>query len=260
MKVRIIAFLMLVFMWIPQTVFSDVVTETVTYEHNGEKLEGYLARDDGIEGKRPGVLVVHEWWGLNEFARRQAEELAGMGYNAFALDMYGKDKVTDHPDKASEWSGRVSSDVDLWRKRAKVGLDVLRRDSYTDKSRIAAVGYCFGGSTVQQLAYTGADISGVVSFHGSLLEPPEGIKGADTPKILICHGASDPMTKKKNIPEYISAMEGSGIDWQLIIYGGARHSFTNPDADDNEMDATAYDESADRRSRRHMKIFLEELF
>ncbi|MFW6081166.1 MAG: dienelactone hydrolase family protein [Desulfosalsimonas sp.] len=260
MRVRIIASFILAFMFFPQAGFSDVVTETVTYEQNGKKFEGYLARDDGIDGKRPGVLVVHEWWGLNEFARRQAEKLAKMGYNAFALDMYGKDRVTEHPEKASEWSSQVTGNVDLWRRRAGLGLDILRNDSYTDKSRIAAVGYCFGGSTVQQLAYAGADIRGVVSFHGSLLEPPEGIKGEDTPEILICHGASDPMTEKKSIPGYISAMEESGIDWQLIIYGGARHSFTNPDADDNDMDATAYDESADKRSWMHMKIFLDELF
>ena len=260
MKMKMMIFLVMVFVWIPSTVFCGVVSETVSYEHGGKQLEGYLAWDDAVAGRRPGVLVVHEWWGLNDFARKQAEKLAALGYNVFALDMYGEGKVTAHPEKASEWSKKVTGNIESWRKRALAGLEVLKKDPRTDKSRIAAVGYCFGGSTVQQLAYAGADVAGVVSFHGSLISPPEDVTGGDTAKILICHGASDPMTKKAAIPGYISAMEESGIDWQMVMYGGAVHSFTNPGADAAGMDGVAYSDSADRRSWQHMQVFFDELF
>ena len=260
MRMKKMIFLVMVLVWIPSTVWGGIVTKTISYEHGGKQLEGYLAWDDAVAGRRPGVLVVHEWWGLNDFARKQAEKLAALGYNAFALDMYGKGKVTAHPEEASEWSKKVTGNIESWRKRALAGLEVLRKDRRTDKNRIAAVGYCFGGSTVQQLAYAGADVLGVVSFHGSLVAPPEDVTGGDTAKILICHGASDPMTKKSSIPGYISAMEKSGIDWQLVMYGGAVHSFTNPGADAAGMDGVAYSESADRRSWQHMQVFFDELF
>lgn len=260
MTIRMILLFILAFIWTPSMVFSEVATKHISYEFNGVTFEGYLAWNDAIKGERPGVLVVHEWWGLNDFARQQAEKLAKMGYNAFALDMYGKGKVTDHPETASEWSRQVTGSIDTWQQRANAGLAVLRKDKNTDKERIAAIGYCFGGSTVQQMAYSGADIKGVVSFHGSLVNPPEDQNGSVHAKMLICHGGADPMIEKESIPGYVSAMEKSGIDWQMVVYGGARHSFTNPGADAVGMEAIAYSESADRRSWQHMKLFLDELF
>jgi len=239
---------------------GEVVSETVPYTDGEVSLEGYLAYDKAIGAKRPGVLIVHEWWGLNDYVRQRAEQLARMGYVAFAVDMYGKGKATEHPEEASEWMMKVTENIETWRNRAAAGLAQLRKHRLADDGRIAAIGYCFGGSTVQQLAYGGEDIKGVVSFHGSLVMPPEGITDGVPAKILILHGASDPMVEKGTVPDYITAMEKTGIDWQMIVYGGARHSFTNPKADQVKMDALAYDKTADRRSWAHMKLFFEELF
>jgi dienelactone hydrolase len=259
MKMRSLVLILMV-IFLGTKAEARVVGRTVAYEQEGVQLEGYLAYDDAVTGKRPGVLVVHEWWGLNEYVRGRADQLAGLGYVAFALDMYGKGKVTKHPEKASEWAKQVNSNVQNWQKRALAGLDVLKREPLTDPERIAAIGYCFGGATVQQLAYSGADIKGVVSFHGSLLAPPAELGKQVKAKILICHGAADPMEKAGAVEQYTAAMERSGLDWQLIIYGGAKHSFTNPDADKVGMAALGYSKSADQRSWADMQVFFNELF
>jgi dienelactone hydrolase len=242
------------------TVQAEVMTKTIAYQHDGVNLEGFLAYDDSIKGKRPAVLVVHEWWGLNDYVRSRAKQLAGMGYVAFALDMYGKGKVTQHPSQAGEWANQIRSNVYQWQQRALAGLEVLKKDPRTDVNRIAAIGYCFGGSTVQQLAYSGADIKGVVSFHGSLMLPMSEQIQKVKAKILICHGAADPLTERGEIEKYISAMERAGLDYQMIIYGGARHGFTNPEADKIGMDAVKYSKSADLRSWADMKVFFAEIF
>jgi dienelactone hydrolase len=242
--------------------YSEIVTENVSYRHGEKPLQGFLAYDDSIEGKTPGVLIVHEWWGLNDYVRERAKGIAGLGYVAFALDMYGKDKVTQHPEQAKEWAEEVRSSMELWRQRALAGLKVLQENPKVDTSRIAAIGYCFGGSTVQLLAYSGADLEGVVSFHGSLMPPPENMEKtaeAET-KILILHGAADPMATQQDMMKYISGMESSGMDWQMVLFGGAKHSFTNPAADKAGMPAIAYDKDADQRSWEYMKIFFDELF
>ena len=239
---------------------AGVLTKNISYQHDGIELEGYLAYDDSIKGKVPAVLIVHEWWGLNDYARKRAEQLAAMGYVAFALDMYGKGKVTQHPKQAGEWMRQVNNNVDLWRQRALAGLQVLKDEPRTDTSRIAAIGYCFGGATVQQLAYSGADVRGVVSFHGSLLPPPSDQLSRVKAKLLICHGSADPFMKAEAVQNYIASMNASGLDWQMIMYGGAKHSFTNPDADKAGMAALKYSKSADQRSWSHMKQFFEEIF
>jgi len=238
---------------------AKIVTREVPYEHKGVKLVGYLAYDDAVKDKRPGVLVVHEWWGLNEYAKNRASQLAGMGYAAFAADMYGEGKVTTHPDQASEWSKTITGSVSQWQERANAGLDMIRKDPRVDPERIAAIGYCFGGATVQQMAYGGAELRGVVSFHGSPLPVREDQVKRVKAKILILHGASDPLVKDAQIQDYLAAMEKSGLDWQMIFYGGAKHSYTNPDADKVGMDALKYDASADKRSWEHMKIFFDEI-
>lgn len=239
---------------------AKIVSAEVPYQHHDVTLTGYLAYDDAIEGKRPGVLVVHEWWGLNEYAKKRARQLAGLGYVAFAVDMYGQGKVTSHPQQASEWSQEITANITLWQERAAAGLDVLRKDPRVDPSRIGAVGYCFGGATVQQLAYSGADLQGVASFHGSPVPVKEGQAGQVKAKILILHGASDPLVKDAEIRSYIDAMEKSGLDWHMVIYGGARHSFTNPDADKAGMAPLKYSASADRRSWEHTTLFFNEAF
>ena len=237
-----------------------VVTKTISYRQNGVDFQGYLAVDNSQKGKRPGILIVHEWWGLNDYARHRAEQLASLGYVAFALDMYGKNKVTDHPSQAKEFMTQVTENVNTWRQRALAGLNILRNQPNTDPNKIAAIGYCFGGSTVQQLAYSGADIKGIVSFHGSLLPPPASAARQIKAKFLICHGAADPFTKPEMIPAYISAMNASEIDWQMVIYGHAKHSFTNPGADKHGMPQLGYNRHADLRSWQAMKQFFNEIF
>ena len=237
-----------------------VVTRTISYQENGVSLQGYLAYDNDLKGKRPGVLVVHEWWGLNDYARKRARQLADLGYVAFALDMYGKDKVADHPDQAREFMKEVTANVNSWQKRALAGLAVLKKQSVTDSSRIAAIGYCFGGSTVQQLAYSGADIRGIVSFHGSLISPMESAAKHTKAKILICHGAADPFTKPEALQAYLTAMNASSLDWKMVIYAHAKHAFTNPDADKHGMAALGYNPIVDRRSWEDMKQFFNEIF
>jgi dienelactone hydrolase len=239
---------------------AAVVTETVTYQHEGQTLEGMLAWDDAISGTRPGILVVHEWWGLNDYVRDRAKMLAVLGYVAFAPDMYGVGKVTEHPSQAGEWMKMITENVDFWRKRALAGLAALKKSKYVDRDRLAAIGYCFGGSTVQQLAYAGASLRGIVSFHGSPLLPRENEIDRVKARFLICHGAADPFTKPEQLQKYISKMGTSGLDWRLIVFGGARHSFTNPDADARGMDALAYNQNADVRSWAYMKMFFEEIF
>lgn len=259
MKIQSIASL-LVMLLLATTAQAKIVSRPMAYSDNGTALEGYLAYDDAVSGKRPGILVVHEWWGLNDYARNRAEKLAAMGYVAFALDMYGKGKVTEHPEQAGVWMKAINSNMGLWISRAMAGLAVLKDQPQVDTNRLAAIGYCFGGATVQVLAYSGADLKGVVSFHGSLM-PPDAEQAARTrAKMLICHGAQDPFNKPETLAPYVDAMNATTIDWQLIVFGNTRHSFTNPDAGTFGIDALAYNPSSDRRSWQYMKLFFQELF
>lgn len=242
------------------TAHAKVVTQAIAYMQDNVSLEGYLAYDDALTGKAPGVLVVHEWWGLNDYARNRAEKLAQMGYVAFAVDMYGKGKSTQHPDQAAAWMKEVNGNMDLWLKRAMAGLEVLSKQPQVDTDNLAAIGYCFGGATVQVLAYGGAPLTGVVSFHGSLIAPSAEQAAQTKAKLLICHGAQDPMNQPEALTTYVNAMNATAIDWQMIAYGGTRHSFTNPEADKRGMEALAYHPLADRRSWQHMTLFFDELF
>lgn len=184
---------------------AAVQSEPVSYQDGETKLTGHIFWDDSIEGKRPGVLVVHEWWGLNDYAKGRAAMLAEMGYVAFALDMYGDDKVTTHPEQAQEWSSTTTANLDAWRQRAMKGLEQLSANSLTDTNRLAAIGYCFGGATVMQLAYAGADLKGVVSFHGSLPLPSGDEASMMKGKVLIEHGNDDAFIP----PERVKAFESS---------------------------------------------------
>ncbi len=162
--------LMVVCVW-SSLVEARVQITTIPYNHGEVALEGVLAWDDAIKGKRPGILVVHEWWGLNEYARTRAEQLAALGYVAVAVDMYGKGKVTTHPDEARQWMQQTTANVEMWQARAREGLRLLQANPLVDQTRLAAIGYCFGGATVMQMVYDGAPVKGVVSFHGSLPLP-----------------------------------------------------------------------------------------
>lgn len=245
---------------------GKLVTRTVAYEHAGVKLEGYLAYDDErtARGKLPGVLVVHEWWGLNDYTRIRTEQLAKLGYVAFALDMYGAGQNTTDAKQAGAWAKQFYGKA-LMAERAQAGLNQLLGTGLVDPTRVAAIGYCFGGSTVQALAYTGAPLAGIVSFHGGLIPVPADAAGKNKAKILICHGAIDPNVPASEVAAFKKAMNDGKFDYQFISYSGAVHAFTNPNADRlataNGMEGgIGYNAAADQRSWAHMKVFFGEIF
>jgi dienelactone hydrolase len=238
---------------------AAVHTEKVNYKSGEVSLQGYLAYDDSSKGERPGVLVVHEWWGLNDHAKRKAEALAKAGYIAFAVDMYGEGKNTAHPDTAGKWSAEVRQNKQLGKERFLASYEVLKNHRLTKKKHIAAIGYCFGGYVVLAMAQEGLDLRGVASFHGAL--PAERVDpGSIKAKILVLHGAEDPLVKPEQISQYQENLKHAGADWQFVFYGGTKHSFTNPDADKAGMPALAYNRSADRRSWTAMLAFFKEIF
>ena len=246
---------------------AKLITKPVAYEHAGVKLEGYLAYDDAkvvAGGKTPGVLVVPEWWGLNAYAKSRAEQLAALGYVAFATDMYGAGVSTTDGKKAGELAGQFYGKP-LMAERAQAGLDQLLATGLVDPAKVAAIGYCFGGSTVQALAYSGAPLAGIVSFHGGLIPVPADAAAKTKARILICTGAIDPMVGKADVDAFTKSMNDGKFDYQFISYAGAVHAFTNPDADTlaaaNGMSGKiGYNAAADHRSWAHMRIFFKELF
>ena len=258
MPYRLGAFMLVLFF--PALCLAEIQTRAIPYQHGDVQLEGVLTWDDARPGRQPGVLVVHEWWGLNDYARDRARQLAELGYVAFAVDMYGKGQVTTHPDQAGAWMKQVQADVPQWQARALKGLAVLRSQEMVDPDHLAAIGYCFGGATVLQLAYSGADVTGVVSFHGALPLPPQKPARGITAKLLIAHGNADPFLSEEHVRTFRQALDTADLDWQMVIYAGARHSFTNPGADAHGIDALQYDRRADERSWNHMQRFFEELF
>jgi dienelactone hydrolase len=239
---------------------AKIITQSVPYEHGGVKLEGYLAYDDSIVGQRPGVLVVHEWWGLNDYVKGRAEQLAALGYVAFALDMYGAGVVTADPKKAGELAGQFYGKP-LMAERARAGLDRLLATGLVAEGQTAAIGFCFGGSTSQALAYSGAPLAGIVSFHGGPIPAPAG--ASNRARILMLHGAADGFVSKEDIAAFEKSMNDGRFDWQWINYAHAVHAFSNPGADQIAA-ATglpiAYNEPAARRSWQHMQLFFKELF
>jgi len=242
--------------------FSEaaVQTKVIPYTYDGVTLKGYLAWDDASSGKRPGVLVVHEWWGLNDYARKRAEQLAMLGYVAFAPDMYGDGKTTEHPAEAGKMATAVRDNLKTWQGRAQAGLKILQDQPQVDPQRIAAMGYCFGGSTALVLAYTGADLAAVVTFHGALPVPePEQAKAIKA-KVLICHGALDSFIPEATIQKVRAAFETAKVDYQMVYYGGAYHSFTVPGVDKVGVKGLSYNAAADRRSWQAMRDLFQEVF
>lgn len=254
---RILALLFLVF---PYAVQGALKTESIEYKDGDTLLKGFTVYDDALQGKRPGVIVVHEWWGLNDYAKRRAEMLAELGYVAFAIDMYGDDKVTEHGKEAKAWMTQITENIDAWQKRALLGLDILKKHELVNPDYTAAVGYCFGGATVMQMAYAGADLDGVVSFHGSLPPATEAQQKSIRAKVLVAHGEDDDFIPPERVDAFKKALDAAGADWQMVVYGGARHSFTNPGADDYGIDGVQYNEKADDRSWALMQSFLDEIF
>jgi dienelactone hydrolase len=254
---RTLALLLLIF---PLTTHSAIKSETVEYKDGDTLLKGYLVFDGALQGKRPGAILVHEWWGLNDYAKQRAEMLAELGYVAFAVDMYGDQKVTEHAEEAKAWMTKIQENVDTWQRRALLGLDILKQHELVDPDYTAAIGYCFGGATVMQMAYAGADLKGVVSFHGSLPPATESQQKNIKAKVLAAHGAADGFVPQERISAFTRALDAAGADWQMVIYGGARHAFTNPGAGDYGIDGLKYDEKADSRSWALMQSFFDEIF
>jgi dienelactone hydrolase len=232
----------------------------VEYRQGNTVLEGLSVYDDSTIGKRPAVLVVHPWRGLGDYEKKRAEMLARLGYNVFAADIYGKGVRPATVGEAAAQAGKFKADRALLKARVTAAFDWLRQQEFTDPRRVAAIGYCFGGTTVLELARSGADVAGVVSFHGGLGTPhPEearNIKG----KVLALHGADDPNVPRKEVEAFEDEMRSAGVDWQLILYGGAVHSFTDWNAGHDNAKGAAYNENADHRSWEAMKQFFAEIF
>lgn len=233
-------------------------SRTVDYVYGGKTFQGYLAWDDAVSGKRPGVLVVHEWWGLNDYVRSRADQLAKAGYVAFAADMYGGGRVAAHPDEAGKMAGEVRANAQEWLGRAEAALQTLRAQPTVDPARLAAIGYCFGGATVLRLAYSGADLKAVASFHGSLFPPerPENIKA----KIWIFHGEKDPFVKAETVEQVRAALEQGKVAARIVVYPEAMHGFTVPGSEQRGMKGVAYDAEADRKSWAELLSVLGKLF
>jgi dienelactone hydrolase len=257
---RQVIFLLLLVSGNAAVALAEVKTRPVAYKHGELQLEGHFAWDDAVAGQRPGVLIVHEWWGLDAYARRRAFQLASMGYAAFAIDMYGKGKLAKHPNEASGFAAEVRKNVATWQERAKLGLEILKSQPQCDPKNIAAIGYCFGGSTALQLAYTGADLKAVVTFHAALPAPAEGEAAKIKPRILVCHGAADSFIPDDAIARFRKALDDAKVDWTMVYYSGARHSFTVPEADSHGVDGLKYDKLADERSWQHMQDLFNEVF
>lgn len=235
-------------------------TEYVDYKEGDTTLQGYLAYDEAGAGKRPGVIVVHEWTGPGPYVERRARQLAELGYVAFAVDIYGKGVRPTNPQEAGKQAGIYRKDRPLMRRRAQAGLKVLQDNPRVDADRLAAIGYCFGGGVALELARSGADIKGVVSFHGNLDTPNRDDAKNVKAKLLIAHGADDPAVPPEQIVGFAQEMNEAGVDWQLNVYSHARHGFTNPDNGSDNTKAVAYNKEADMRSWEAMKSFFNEIF
>jgi len=249
---------LLIFSLLPQAGFAKALTRTIEYKDGDVTLEGFLAVPANLKGKAPGVLVVHEWTGLGPYVKKRAEQLADLGYVAFAADIYGKGVRPATQEEAGKTAGIYKGNRPLLRRRIELALAELRKQKNVDASKVDALGYCFGGTTVLELARAGADVNGVISFHGSLdTLTPDDAKNIRA-KVLAFHGAEDPFVPAKDVNAFEDEMRKGNVDWQLVKYAKAVHSFTVPDAGNDPSKGQAYNAEADRRSWESMKLFLKE--
>lgn len=240
--------------------FADIKVETVEYKQGDTLLEGNLAYDNAQTGPRPAVIVVHDWMGNGEFSRKKAEELARLGYVGFAADIYGKGVRAKDSKEAAELAGKYKGDRALLRARVNAALETLKQFPKVDPKRIAVMGFCFGGTTSLELARSGADIVGLVSFHGGLSTPTPADAKNIKARLLILHGADDPYVKPDEVTAFKKEMDDEKVNYKLIAYPGAVHSFTNPAAGTDNSKGAAYNENADKLSWGAMKQFFAEVF
>ncbi|MGO8989455.1 MAG: dienelactone hydrolase family protein [bacterium] len=240
-----------------------IVGKTVDYSAQGVVMKGYLTYDENVTGKRPGVLVVPEWWGLNDYARKRARMLAELGYTALAVDMYGDGKAVTTPDDAGKLSSEVMKNFEVAKTRFMAATDFLKEQPSVDPNRIAAIGYCFGGGVVLNMARQGVDLRGVASFHGSLTAVKPAQPGSVKAKILVLNGGADKFITPEQIEAFEREMKSAGVDFRFISYPGALHSFTNPEATELGKKFNmpiAYNAEADRKSWGELKEFLKNIF
>jgi dienelactone hydrolase len=245
------------------TAEPKIAGKTVEYSAQGVVMKGYLAYDESIKGKRPGVMVVHEWWGLDDYARKRARMLADLGYTALAVDMYGEGKVASHPDDAGRFASELMKNFDVAKTRFMAAMDLLKRQETVDPTAIAAIGYCFGGGVVLNMAREGVDLKGVASFHGGLTAVKPAQPGSVKAKILVLNGSADKFTTPEQIKAFKQEMKAAGVDFKFISYPGAMHSFTNPEADvwGKKFNLpVAYNANADKKSWDELKKFLKMVF
>lgn len=249
---------------------AEIKTRTVEYTSGGTTFVGFLAYDDAVatdKTPRPGVVVCPEWWGNDDYAHERAEMLAREGYVAFAIDMYGKGssgqaKTTNDPKEAAAWAGEVNKDPKVLRERALAGYNTLATQKFVDRTHMAAIGYCMGGTLALEMARAGADLEAVVTFHASRIaaaEPADNKKLADRKTtVLICHGQDDGFVAPEEITKFHQQMKDAGVDYEFVSYAGAVHSFTNKIADSHNMAGVKYQEKADKRSwARTLALFVE---
>lgn len=244
------------------TARAEVKTKEIDYKAGDTPLKGFLAWDDAAKGKVPGVLVVHEWWGMNQHARNQAIRLAKSGYVGFALDMYGNGKTTTHPEEAMAFTKEATANLPAMQARFDAALDLLKKQPQVDASKIGAIGYCFGGGVVLAEARGGADLAGVATFHGHLATDggPTMQPGKFKGRILAMTGKDDPHVPPEQVKAFIKEMSDSGVKYNVIEYPGVKHSFTNPDADKAGVPGLAYNKDADEKSWKQLEIFLKQAF
>jgi dienelactone hydrolase len=242
---------------------SDLVEKEITYQSDSTTLKGFLVYDNSIKGKRPGVLIVHEWWGLNDYARKRARMLAELGYTALALDMFGEGKTASHPQDAQKFASFIYSNLKVGEGRFMAAYNLLKQQETVDPNEIAAIGYCFGGGIVLHMASIGTDLKAAASFHGSLgaVVPPK--KGEIKAFLLVCNGADDPFTTQDQIKTFKAEMDSADVQYEFINYEGAVHGFTNPGADSLGKKFSmplAYNEKADKDSWLQMQKVFKKVF
>jgi len=245
------------------TAWGEVVGREVEYRAGETLLKGYLAEDAAIKGDKPAVLVVHEWWGHNEYARKRARMLAAEGYLALAVDMFGDGKTAMHPEDAGKFAAEVMKNKVMGEARFNAAMDFVRKHPRVDPWRIAAIGYCFGGGVVLHMARQGADLKGVASFHGSLATDTPAKPGSVKAKVLVFNGEDDRMIPPPQVAAFRKEMTAAGADFRYVGYPGVKHSFTNPEADGYAKKFNlplAYDSKADSDSWQQTLKFLREIF